>query len=102
MMGAAPAYQDQVPPPSVIAQMSANSSALLASTRFGFAARGEDLSTIGRDPRGWALAQLAHPPAPLSGDLPSSATMVAAEFQMRQAKDDPETKRLFRERVQAI
>lgn len=76
--------------------------ALTAATRFGFAARAGDLATIGRDPRGWVLAQLSRPPALLPG-LPSSAAMVVAEFEMRQDKrDDPEAKRQFNERVKAV
>ncbi len=66
--------------------MPSNSAALIAATRFGFAARAGDLAAIGRDPRGWALAQLGHRPAPLAGDLPSSASMVVAEFEMRRER----------------
>src|SRR5579875_764089 len=75
--------------------------ALIAATRFGFAARSGDLAAIGRDPRGWVLAQLARAPAPLPGELPSGATMVVAEFEMRQQKGDEEVKRAFNERVKA-
>jgi len=66
--------------------MSSNSAALIAATRFGFAARAGDLAAIGRDPRGWVLAQLGHRPPPLAGNLPSSATMVVAEFEMRRER----------------
>jgi uncharacterized protein (DUF1800 family) len=96
--------------------MPSNSTALIAATRFGFAARAGDLAAIGRDPRGWALAQLGHRPAPLVGNLPSSTSMVVAEFEMRrdrrQAKggerqdnaqrDETGTSREFNERVKAV
>lgn len=66
--------------------MPSNAAALIAATRFGFAARAGDLDMIGRDPRGWVLAQLGHRPPPLAGNLPSSATMVVAEFEMRRER----------------
>lgn len=75
--------------------------ALIAATRFGFAARPGDLAAIGNDPRGWVLGQLAHPPAPLSGDLPNSAEMVVAEFEMRRQKGDEDARRAFNERVRS-
>src|SRR5579863_9985531 len=76
--------------------------ALTAAIRFGFAARGGDLAAIGRDPRGWVMGQLARPPAPLTGNLPNAAMMVAAELEMRRQKDNPEAKRSFGERVKAV
>ncbi|HYM03862.1 MAG TPA: DUF1800 domain-containing protein [Stellaceae bacterium] len=76
--------------------------ALTAAIRFGFAARGGDLAAIGRDPRGWVMGQLARPPAPLAGNLPNAATMVAAELEMRRQKDNLEAKRSFGERVKAV
>ncbi len=83
--------------------MPVNSAALVAATRLGFAARPGDLAAIGRDPRGWALAQLARGAPPLAGDLPSAASMVVAEFEMRRDKrDDPEAKRAFNERVRTV
>ncbi len=79
------------------------SAALIASTRLGFAAREGDLAAIGRDPRGWALAQLARRAPALPGDLPAASVMVAAEFEFRRDKrDDPERKRAFNERVKAV
>src|SRR5258708_34166985 len=63
------------------------SDALIAATRFGFAPRG-DLEAIGHDPRGWVLGQLGKAPAPLPGNLPSAASMVTAEFEMRRAERD--------------
>ncbi len=80
------------------------SDALTAATRFGFAPRG-DLAAIGRDPRGWVLGQLAKPTAPLPGNLPSSASMVMAEFEMRRDKRDNKddgAKRDFDARVKAV
>jgi uncharacterized protein (DUF1800 family) len=58
--------------------------AVIATSRFGFAARGKDLATASGDPRGWVLAQLDRPAAPLAGDLPNSARMVVAELEARQ------------------
>ena len=81
-----------------------DTSALIAATRVGFAARGDDLATIGRDPRGWALAQLHHRAPPLP-NLPSSTEMAAAEFEMRRAQrqnPDEGAKRAFNERVKAV
>jgi uncharacterized protein (DUF1800 family) len=84
--------------PSIVA-----SDAVTAATRFGVAARPGELAEIGRDPRGWVLAQLARRAAPLPGNLPSSATMVAAEFEMRRDKpDDDNAKRDFNTRVKAV
>jgi uncharacterized protein (DUF1800 family) len=82
----------------------AMSDALTAATRFGFAAKGDDLKVIAQDPRGWALRQLAHPAAPLPSNLPSSAAMVAAEFEMQrdQRQGDEEAKRAYNERVKAV
>ena len=82
--------------------MPESSAALIAATRLGFAASGDDLAVIGRDPRGWALAQLAHPAPPLAGTLPSSATMVVAELEMRRDRRDDAAKRAFNERVRAV
>jgi uncharacterized protein (DUF1800 family) len=61
-------------------------SAIIATTRFGFAARERDLAAVAGDPRGWVLGQLAHRPAQLPATLPSSASMVAAMLQARQDK----------------
>ena len=83
--------------------MPVNSAALIAATRLGFAARGDDLAAIGGDPRGWGLAQLRRTLPPLAGNLPSSASMVVAELEMqRDKRDDPEAKRQFNERVKAV
>jgi uncharacterized protein (DUF1800 family) len=60
--------------------------AIIATTRFGFAARERDLAAVAGDPRGWVLGQLAHRPAQLPASLPSSASMVAAMLQARQDK----------------
>src|SRR3989442_1266598 len=37
-------------------------SAIIATTRFGFAARERDLAAVAADPRGWVLGQLANRP----------------------------------------
>src|SRR6185437_3264064 len=78
--------------------MPVNSAALIAATRLGFAARGEDLAAIGRDPRGWALVQLELRAPPLPGELPDSASMVVAEVEARigaaAASDTPLLERL--------
>jgi uncharacterized protein (DUF1800 family) len=80
-----------------------SAAALIAATRLGFAARAGDLAVIGRDPRGWALAQLGRGAAPLPGDLPSAASMVVAEFEMRRdRRDDAEARRDFNQRVRAV
>ena len=78
--------------------------AIIAVTRFGFAARGGDLAVVSRDPRAWVLAQLAHRPAPLVGNLPNSAEMVAAEFAMRDNRrnGDETAKRDFNQRMRAV
>jgi uncharacterized protein (DUF1800 family) len=57
--------------------------AIIATSRFGFAAREGDLVAVAGDPRGWVLGQLAHRPAELPASLPSSAAMVAATLQAR-------------------
>jgi uncharacterized protein (DUF1800 family) len=62
------------------------SEAIIATTRFGFAARDRDLAIVAGDPRGWVRHQLGHHPAQLPASLPSSATMVAAMLQARQDK----------------
>jgi len=79
------------------------SDALIAATRFGFAPRG-DLEAIGHDPRGWVLGQLGKAPAPLPGNLPSAASMVTAEFEMRRDERDKDdgAKRDFDARVKAV
>jgi uncharacterized protein (DUF1800 family) len=82
--------------------MPVNSAALVAATRLGFAARPGDLAAIGRDARGWALAQLGRRAPPLAVALPSSAEMVVAEFEMRRDKGDVEAKRAFNERVRQV
>jgi uncharacterized protein (DUF1800 family) len=76
--------------------------AVTAATRFGFAAGTGDLAVIGKDPRGWTLAQLGQRPELLSANLPSSQTMVVAEFEMQRDKGNEEAKRAFNERVKAV
>jgi uncharacterized protein (DUF1800 family) len=86
----------------VIDKMPPSSAALLAATRFGFAARAGDLAAISRDPRGWTLGQLARPAPPLAGNLPSAAAMVTLEFEARRDKREEGVKREFNEKVKAV
>ena len=76
--------------------------ALLAATRFGFAARPGELQTIARDPRDWVLQQLGHPPRPLAGDLPNSADMVARTFEAQRDKRENGDKKEFAQVVRAV
>ncbi len=57
--------------------------AIIATTRFGFAARDGELAAVAGDPRGWVLGQLSHRAAQLPASLPPSRTMVAAMLQAR-------------------
>jgi uncharacterized protein (DUF1800 family) len=89
----------------VIDKMPDTTAALIAATRLGFGPHAGELRTIAQDPRGWALAQLAHPLPALSAALPMSTTMVMAELEMRRdqrAHPDEEAKRQFNERVRAV
>jgi uncharacterized protein (DUF1800 family) len=60
--------------------------AIIATSRFGFAARDGDLAAVAGDPRGWVVGQLDNRPAQLPAGLPPSAAMVAAMLQARQDK----------------
>ncbi|HZL60300.1 MAG TPA: DUF1800 family protein, partial [Stellaceae bacterium] len=60
--------------------------AVVASTRFGFAAKPGELDLIAHDPRGWALAQLRGAAAPLPGNLPPASRMVALMLEARRDK----------------
>jgi uncharacterized protein (DUF1800 family) len=82
--------------------MPAIADAVNAATRFGFAARGSDLSVIAKDPRGWVLGQLGARPAALPGDLPTAQAMVAAQFEMQRDKGNEEAKRAFQERAKSV
>jgi uncharacterized protein (DUF1800 family) len=77
--------------------------AIVATSRFGFAARGNDLAAASGDPRGWVLAQLDRPAAPLPGDLPSAARMVVAELEARRDRKqgDKDGARVERDEVKA-
>jgi uncharacterized protein (DUF1800 family) len=77
------------------------SAALVAASRFGFAARAGDLDRIAREPRAWVAQQLEQPPAPLPADLPPSTQMVVAMLEARKDKDDA-GRREVRERLQAV
>jgi uncharacterized protein (DUF1800 family) len=63
-----------------------DAAAVIATTRFGFAARTGDLAVVRRDPRGWVLDQLKRRPKPLPGDLPRSSASVAAMLQAREVR----------------
>ncbi len=65
--------------------------AVIATSRFGFAAREGELAAVADDPRGWVRGQLRHRPAQLPASLPSAAAMVAATLQARQDKKAGET-----------
>src|SRR5258707_2590203 len=65
--------------------------AVIAPSRFGFAARDGELAAVADDPRGWVRGQLRHRPAQLPASLPSAAAMVAATLQARQDKKAGET-----------
>ena len=60
--------------------------AVVASTRFGFAAKPGELDLIAHDPRGWALAQLRGAAAPLPGNLLPASRMVALMLEARRDK----------------
>ena len=79
--------------------------ALVAATRFGYAPRPGELSTIAQDPRGWALHQLELKPAPLDPSLPASPGMVAEMLQARQdfrKQNDPDAKKAENQRLRAV
>jgi uncharacterized protein (DUF1800 family) len=59
---------------------------IVAATRFGFAPRPGDVNAMAGDPQAWVLRQLDRRPAPIGGNLPASAPMVAAMLQARQDK----------------
>ncbi|MDB5405327.1 MAG: hypothetical protein JWL84_239 [Rhodospirillales bacterium] len=74
--------------------------AIIATSRFGFAARGDDLAAASRDPRGWVLAQLDRPAAPLPSDLPTAARMVVAELEVRRDRQQGDKNGAMVERVE--
>ena len=79
--------------------------ALVAATRFGFAPKPGELSSIAQDPRGWVLHQLEAKPAILDPSLPASAGMVAEMLQARQdfAKNkDPDSRKAENQRLRAV
>jgi uncharacterized protein (DUF1800 family) len=77
-------------------------SALIAATRFGFAARPGELAGLAQDPRGAVLKQLAGPAPALSGDLPSGSEMTALFFAARRDKRAPQDRKEFNERVTSV
>src|SRR6185437_1640850 len=78
--------------------------AVLATARFGFAARGGDLAAAAADPRGWVLHQLGgHPALLASRDLPPSSRSVAALLQARRARRESGADlKPFREEMRAL
>jgi uncharacterized protein (DUF1800 family) len=79
----------------------ADLNAVLAVTRFGFAARAGELGQISSDPRGWALRQLQAQPVSLPADLPASSTMVALMLEQRRDKDMTDRK-ASEEQIKAV
>jgi uncharacterized protein (DUF1800 family) len=75
--------------------------AVTAATRFGYAPKPGELAAIAHDPQGWALRQLDQRPMPLGGNLPGSASMVAAMLQARQDKSDG-AKKQENQRLRAV
>ena len=78
--------------------MPASMAAVIAATRFGFAAKPGELAQIGGDPRGWVAAQLNRRPDFAPGNLPPSPETVAA---MLEARRDKEEKPALKERLKA-
>ncbi len=75
--------------------------ALIAATRFGFAAKPGELDIIAADPRGWVTRQIA-PPRPLAGDFPTAAAVLAETFAVQRDKKDPADRKEFNQRVRGI
>jgi uncharacterized protein (DUF1800 family) len=63
-----------------------DTAAVIATSRFGFAARGKDLVDAAADPRGWVLRQLQYRPALLDADLPPAARTVASVLRARRER----------------
>jgi uncharacterized protein (DUF1800 family) len=63
-----------------------NAAAVLASTRFGFAARPGELEAVARDPKGWVLGQLGRKPVLPAGALVSSAQAVTMTLEARKER----------------
>jgi uncharacterized protein (DUF1800 family) len=77
----------------------------VAATRFGYASRPGELSTIAQDPRGWALHQLELKAASLDPSLPASPGMVAEMLQARQdfrKQNDPDAKKSENQGLRAV
>ncbi len=77
-------------------------SALIAATRFGFAARPGELEALAQDPRGAVQKQLAGPPPALAGDLPSGTEATALFLQATRDKRAPQDRKEFNERVNEV
>ncbi|MDE1931784.1 MAG: DUF1800 family protein, partial [Alphaproteobacteria bacterium] len=76
--------------------------AVVAATRFGYAARGDELSAIAADPRGWVTRQIDQPvQPPFPAALPPSQRMVAALLQMRRDKQQTDRK-AFNDQVRDV
>ena len=66
----------------------ASLNAVLAASRFGYAAKAGELDVIGRDPKGWALRQLRISLPGSSVELPNSSRMVGEMLEMRRDRRD--------------
>ena len=76
--------------------------AVVAATRFGYAARGDELGAIATDPRGWVVRQIDRPVQPaFPADLPASQDMIAALLEMRRDKQQADRK-AFNEQVRDV
>ena len=76
--------------------------AVVAATRFGYAARGDELGAIATDPRGWVVRQIERPVQPaFPADLPASQHMIAALLEMRRDKQQADRK-AFNEQVRDV
>ncbi|HUB94477.1 MAG TPA: DUF1800 domain-containing protein [Stellaceae bacterium] len=82
--------------------MTQSAAALIAATRFGFAARGDDLGTIASNPHQWVVGQLRSAPAPLPGELPSSASVVTQILERRRDKGDDAARKEFGQTMRQI
>jgi len=79
--------------------------ALVAATRFGYAPKPGELTTIAQDPRGWALHQLEAKPTLLDPSLPASPGMVAEFLRARQEfrqNKDPDSRKTENQRLRAV
>jgi uncharacterized protein (DUF1800 family) len=78
--------------------------AVLAASRFGYAAKAGELDAIARDPKGWALRQLHAGLPGLPADLPQSSRMVGEMLEMRRDRrnQDDAAKKAANEQIKAV